>query len=214
MGREQTMTEGTVTARGEASVPGKPDEGMWTIMVGALDATPDAALGEVGTRSDALGTVLDELGVAPERRSTSGVTVREEFDYVDGKQVHRGFRAQNVITVRLTDAAAAGKLIQASIERAKAEVRGPVWWIAPDNPARVEACKRAAAEAKRKAEAYAEALGLQLGAVAEIRESATGPVPMPRGRAMTLAAAETPIDVDPGELNVDAQVEVSFHLEG
>jgi hypothetical protein len=30
---------------------------------------------------------------------------------------------------------------------------------------------------------------------------------------MTLAAAEPAIEVDPGELNVDAQVEVSFRLE-
>jgi uncharacterized protein YggE len=208
------MTEPTVTARGEATVPGRPDEGVWTITVGALEATPDAALGEVGTRSEALDAALGELGVAPERRSTTGVTVREEFDYADGKQVHRGFRAQNVVTIRLTDAAVAGKLIQASIDQAKAEVRGPVWWIAPDNPARIEACKRAAAEARRKAEAYAEALGMRLGAVSEIRErSDRGMSPMPRARAMTLAAAEPAIEVDPGELNVDAQVEVSFRLE-
>jgi uncharacterized protein len=157
---------------------------------------------------------LGELGVAPERRSTTGVTVREEFDYADGKQVHRGFRAQNVITARLADAAVAGKLIQTSIDRAKAEVRGPVWWIAPDNPARIEACKRAASEARRKAEAYAEALGLRLGSVAEIREATAGGVgPMPRGKALTLAATDATIEVDPGELNVDAQVEVTFHLQ-
>jgi hypothetical protein len=156
--------------------------------------------------------VLGELGIAAEQRSSTGVTVREEFDYGDGKQVHRGFRAQNVVTVRLADHAVAGKLLQGSIEKAKAEVRGPVWWIAPDNPARIEACKRAATEARRKAEAYAEALGMRLGAVAEIREPAAGGAsPMPR--TMALAASESSIDVDPGELNVDAQVEVSFRLE-
>ena len=59
------MTESTVTARGEATVPGKPDEGVWTITVGALEATPDAALGEVGTRSEALGAALDDSGRPP-----------------------------------------------------------------------------------------------------------------------------------------------------
>jgi len=206
------MSDPTVTARGEATVPGRPDQGVWTITIGALDATPDAALSGVGTRSEALDAVLSELGVAAEQRSTTGVTVREEFDYAEGKQVHRGFRAQNVITVRLADHAVAGKLLQASIEKAKAEVRGPVWWIAPDNPARIEACKQAAAEARRKAEAYAEALGMRLGAVAEIREAVAGGVP-PMPRSMALAASEAAIDVDPGELNVDAQVEVSFRLE-
>jgi uncharacterized protein YggE len=76
----------------------------------------------------------------------------------------------------------------------------------------VEACGRAAIVAKRKADAYAEALDLQLGPVVEIREPSAGPSPRPRARGLTLAAAEVAIDVDPGELNVEAQVEVTFEL--
>jgi uncharacterized protein YggE len=206
------MTDATVTARGEAVVPGRPDEGIWTIDVSALGAQPDQALTEVGTRSRSLSGLLDELGVPQEMRSTSGLSVHEEFDHVDGKQVRRGFRAQGSTTVRLTDPTVAGRLIQGAVERAEAQVRGPSWWIAPDNPARIEACRRAAAEAKRKAEAYAEALGLHLGAVVEIREPGIGPAPMPRARGFALAAAEVAVDVDPGELNVEARVEVTFAL--
>ncbi|HET7235419.1 MAG TPA: SIMPL domain-containing protein [Actinomycetota bacterium] len=212
------MTGATVTARGEAVVPGRPDEGIWTIEVDALDATPDAALSAVGERSDALSALLEELGVPKEVRSTSGVSVREEFDYADGKQVHRGYRAQNLVTVRLADASIAGRMIQGSIERAKASVRGPTWWIAPDNPARVEACRRAAVEARRKAEAYADALGLRLGGVVEVREPSPGghaaPRPAVGAIAMRAVAEPASVEVDPGELNVQAQVEVTFFLEG
>jgi uncharacterized protein YggE len=204
------MAETTVTARGEAVVPGEPDEGIWVIAVSSLENTPDAALAEVGERSTALDGLLDELEVPKEKRSSTGVTVREEFEYADGKQVHRGFRAENLLTVRLVDTSIAGRLLQGSIARAKASVRGPTWWIAPDNPARMEACRRAAVEAKKKAEAYADALGLRLGPVAEIKEPdpATGPI-----RPLMMRAAESStVEVDPGELLVDAQVEVSFHL--
>ncbi len=209
------MAEATVTARGEAVVPGKPDEGIWVIEVSSLDTSPDAALGDVGERSKELDGLLDELGVAREKRSSTGVSVREEFDYADGKQVHRGYRAQNILTVRLADATIAGRMIEGSVARAKASVRGPTWWIAPDNPARIEACRQAAAEAKRKAEAYAEALGLRLDAVAEIRDSAGNPaIPRPGAGAIALRAmAETTVEVDPGELNVEAQVDVTFSLE-
>lgn len=205
---------GTVTARGEAVVPGRPDEGIWSIDLSALDASPDTALADVGKRSKDLDALLDELGVPKEMRSTTGVTVREEYDYVEGKQVHRGFRAQDLLTVRLQDAGLAGRLIQGAIERTKATVRGPAWWIAPDNPARLEACRRATLAAKRKAEAYAEALGLRLGAVAEVREPSTDVHTLPRASGGVLRAmAEPAVEVDPGELSVQAQVEVTFHLE-
>lgn len=202
----------TVTARGEAVVSGRPDEGIWTIELTALADGPDAALAEVASRGQAAAALLDEMGIDMAMRSTSGVSVREEFDHVDGTQVRRGFRAHATTTVRLEDPTIAGRLIQGAAERAQAQVRGPSWWIAPDNPARVEACRRAAVEAKRKAEAYADALDLRLGPVVEIREPSTGPSPMPRARGLTLAAAEVAIDVDPGELNVEAQVEVTFAL--
>ncbi len=206
---------GTVTARGEAVVPGRPDEGIWSIDLSALDASPDAALADVGDRSSTLEALLDELDIPRQMRSTTGMTIREEFDHVEGKQVHRGFRAQTLLTVRLQDPSLAGRLIQGAIERAKATVRGPVWWIAPDNPARLEACRRATLAAKRKAEAYAEALGLRLGAVAEVHEPSTDVHPLPRPAGGVLRAmAEPAVEVDPGELNVEAQVEVSFHLEG
>jgi uncharacterized protein YggE len=210
------MAGPTVTARGEAVVPGRPDEGIWAIEVGALDASPDAALAEVGRRSQELTIVLDELEVPKETRSTSGVTVREEFDYVEGAQVHRGFRAENLVTVRLVDPSIAGRMIQGSIERAKANVRGPTWWIAPDNPARIEACRRAALEARRKAEAYAEALGLRLGGVAEVREPPPGAHARHRAGvpAFAMSMEQAAVDVDPGELDVSAEVEVTFQLEG
>jgi uncharacterized protein YggE len=204
----------TVTARGDAVVAGTPDEGIWDITVDSLDASPDAALADVGRRSAELQSVLDELGVPKERRSTTGVSVQEEFDYTDGRQIHRGFRASNVLTIRLTDPTVAGRLIQGAIEHAGAHVAGPRWWIAPDNPARVEACRQAAAEAKRKAEAYADALGLRLGSVIEIREpSAHAASPRMRMAPVAMAASAPPLEVDPGELSVDAQVEVTYRLQ-
>lgn len=211
------MQEATVTARGEAVVPGKPDEGEWVIELSSLDATPDAALANVAGRSSKIADLLDELGVPTGKRSTSGMNIREEREYVDGKHVHRGYRAEDLLTVRLEDPAIAGRLIEGSIARAKASVRGPSWWVAPDNPARVEACRRAAVEAKRKAQSYAEALGLSLGAVLEIREPSSGGPPLPRPGVDPIALramSEAAIEVEPGELNVEARVDVTFRVEG
>jgi predicted metalloprotease len=124
---------------------------------------------------------------------------------------------QNLVTVRLADASIAGRMIRGPSSARRPGVRGPTWWIAPDNPARVEACRRAAVEARRKAEAYADALGLRLGGVVEVREPSPGghAAPRPAVGAISMRAVAEPasVEVDPGELNVQAQVEVTFFLE-
>ena len=205
----------TVTARGSAVAPAKPDEGIWVITVGSLDGTPEAAMRTVGDRSKKLDVLLGRLGVPTEKRSSTGVSIREEHEWVDGRETHRGYHAANVVTVRLADPSIAGRLIEGAISRVRASVHGPAWWISPGNDARVEACRQATLEAKRKAEAYAEALGLRLGSLVEIREPGTRGLaarPLSAGRVLA-AAAEPPINVDPGELQVEATVEVTFLLE-
>jgi uncharacterized protein YggE len=106
------MAGATVTARGEAVASARPDEGIWAIEVSSLDASPDQALATVGAQSKELEALLAELGVPTEKRSTTGVTVRGEHDREGGRQTHRGYRAQNVVTVRLADPTIAGRLIE------------------------------------------------------------------------------------------------------
>jgi uncharacterized protein YggE len=68
-------------------------------------------------------------------------------------------------------------------------------------------------EAKQKAEAYAAALGLCLGAVSEIREVQDGASVLPRGGVLRAASMDASVPVDSGDLNVVARVDVTFHLE-
>jgi uncharacterized protein len=115
----------------------------------------------------------------------------------------------------LEDPAVAGRLMQGAVEQAEAHIEGPWWHIDLDNPARVQACKEAAQDARRKAEAYAEALGLRLGAVRSVSEAVT--TPWSRGGTMlamaerSTAAAE--IGIDAGELDVSASVTITFGID-
>ena len=101
---------------------------------------------------------------------TTGISVNEEREYDKGTYHHRGYRATSVVSVRLSDPEKLAQLVQHSTSRALARIEGPWWRIALDNPARVEACRQAAAEAKRKAEAYASSLGTTPGAVLSVTE--------------------------------------------
>jgi uncharacterized protein YggE len=205
-----------ITVRGSGIARTAPDEATLELTVEALRPSPAEALDEVAARGEALVTLCHELEVGPERRVTSGATVAEHGEHVDGRWQHRGYRAESRLLVRVDDAARAGGLIAGAVERAGAKVAGPWWSVAPDNPARLDACREAALDARRKAEAYAEALGARLGAIASVREPGTRVEPLPRGAARgvaMLAAEASAPPVEAGELVVAAEVEVEWALE-
>jgi uncharacterized protein len=90
-------------------------------------------------------------------------------------------RAWNQVVVRVGDASVVGELIAGAVDRG-AQVSGPAWTIATNNPARVEACKEAALDARRRAQAYADALGVRVGALVAVRDPERAIPPPPRRR--------------------------------
>lgn len=208
----------TVTVRGRSSVPATPDEAVLRLLVTALEPSAAGAQSAVAERSQRLERALDDLGIPEVARFTSGLAVGEERDWKDGRQVHRGFRASSSIRLRLTDPGPIGALLRIAVEEAGAEIVGPQWQVARHNPAVAEACRQAGLDARRRAEAYADALGVRLGAVAsatepEVKDGLRGEV---FGQSFDHAAAlesAPAVDVHPGELDVGATVDVVFLLE-
>jgi uncharacterized protein len=208
------VVEPTVTARGTAVVLAVPDESEWTLVLTGLADEGQAAMDDVAQRARDLSSLLDELGVPLASRSTSAATITEELDHVEGRRVSRGFRASVDLTVRVCDPVVAATMVERAVGRCQAQVHGPTWVVALDNPARGEACRQAAREARHKAAGYAEALGLRLGPVLEIRDADAAPTePRPMG-VMRAVAYESSLEISPGRLQVGAAVDVTFRLEG
>ena len=98
---------------------------------------------------------------------------------------------------------------------AKAQITGPSWAVSLTNPARIEACRQAAQNARRRAQAYAEALGAQLGSVVFMHEP---DVQLHGGEIeqMKMLGRDTStsdVAVHPGQLDCAASVDVTFRLE-
>jgi uncharacterized protein YggE len=206
----------TLTVRGESVVPVQPDELRLQLTLTEVRQAPGEAYEEVARHAAELADVLSELGVDETARSTSAVLVHEEREYDErGRPVHRGYSATSSTHVRLEDPASAGKLIQQAVTRTGARVSGPWWHVAAENPARLEACQRAASNARAKAEAYAGALGSRLGALAEVSEPDARLAPVgPRVQAFGPMSLDEPeLPVEGGGLEVRAVVEVTYSVE-
>jgi len=200
-----------VTVRGVGLIRAEPDEAMLWITLTALKDGPGEALADVSTRASALAALLDELGVAKADRSTSGITVAEEFDHTEQGRRSLGHRASSGISVRLTDPDLIGRLVAKATEDLGARIAGPRWLISLDNPVRLEAAREAAADARRKAEAYAKGVGATVGQLIRLSEPGERGAEMHFARA-TRASIES-IPVEPGEHDVAASIEATFALD-
>lgn len=213
------MAQATVTVRGNGVAPAEPDEAELRIEITDLAKTPEAALAEVAERSQTLTRILDGLGVPAEARSTTEASVREEREYERQRYIHKGFRAVSQVVLRLRDREVLGPIMRRASEEADARIDGPRWRIAPDNPARAEACREAARDADRKATAYAEALGGRRGEVLAVGEPGLVfehrriDVPPPVAAPAAMMSEGSEIQIEEGGLEVRAAVDVTFAFE-
>lgn len=201
----------TVTVQGTALLRCEPDEAMLWITLTALVHAPGAALADVSRRSDALVAMLDELAIAKHDRSTTGVSVYEEFDHIQEGRRLLGHRAISQVSVRLGDPDLIGRLIGRAAEELGARIDGPRWQVAQTNPVRLQAAREAAANAQRKAQAYAEGAGAKLGRLVRLTEPHDTHMAARAAGELRPVAVE-PMPVEPGEHEVAASIQATFAL--
>jgi uncharacterized protein YggE len=146
---------------------------------------------------------------------TSQLTLNPYYDNPKPGEQPRiaGYEASNVLTVRITDFAKIGPVVDAGVESGVNNMQGVTFAIEDDTRARLEALRDATREAKAKAEAIASALGIALGGVLQVVEGG-GYIPptqfFERGAAMDMKASGA--IVSPGQLDVNANVTIRFAI--
>jgi uncharacterized protein YggE len=203
----------TITVRGHGRSAAQPDEVGVGLTVEAVRPKAAEAFAEASRLALEAVALCDELGVPAGRRTTSQISLAEHGEHTAAGWQHRGYRAASRIGVRLDDAELASRLVSVAAERLEARIDGPAWRVAHDNPAHADARRLAAADARAKAEEYAAALGVRVGAVASAMEPGTAPPGPPQPRAYAVHMDVSGMPLDAGEHEIVAEIDVTFRLE-
>jgi uncharacterized protein len=126
-----------------------------------------------------------------------GVEVRQRSVYVgdrwDGKR-RAGATAQQQLTLRIKDLSVLDDLLAALFSARPESLFGPTWSLADETAATQEAQRLAVADARARAHAYAEALGVRLGPLQRLSdEGMETPYPVMRGAAPMAFAADAEV---------------------
>jgi uncharacterized protein YggE len=208
----------TITVLGEATVESAPDQAAVTLAVESDGDNPAAAMNKNATVVADVVERLKSEGVKDSEIETTNVSLYAVRTYTDtGEEKLTGYRATNSVVVTVSDASKVGKLLSAAIEAGANSVSGPVWQLSDDDAAVAEALKKAAQNARQKAEALADSLGVDLGDVIMMSENSVQ-IPVYPMYAESLSSkdsggsvAATPISA--GTVDVTATVTVTFVLK-
>ncbi len=169
----------------------------------------DDAYAAAASLATAVDAVLASAGEAISRVTTVALVVQPKTRWKKGESVRTGWKASRTSIVEIVALDELGALL-AKLAAAGGSLFGPSWELDLDHEVRNEARRRAVLDARARAEAYADGLGLTLGPVAWVSEPGLRGSDPGASMAVRMAAApmamamggapEETIDVSPEEI--------------
>ncbi len=203
----------TVTASGAGTTQAAPDTAEMSFGVTTMSPNAKSALDEASRSAEQIASALKKQGIAAEDIQTQDVSVYPQTVDQDGKQVITGYQASLSVRVKVRDISKLGEVISAANAAGANNVSGPTFTIDDPAPARAEAIDEAVADARKSAEAMAKAAGKSVGEVLSMSSSDVGMVAGPMYSQADMAGAAKSVPIEPGQLDISANVVVVFELK-
>jgi uncharacterized protein YggE len=207
----QTMPPAVISVTGEATVSVPPDlaqiDGGVTSEAKTAREASDANNAAMGKVLLALkGAGIDEKDFQTSRLSLQPQTAPNRA----GPNAIVGYRASNRVTLRLRDVTKVASVIDTLVAAGANDIGGINFMVSQASKLLDEAREQAIADARRKAEIYAKAAGVTLGAPLNISEEGA-PAPIQFRRMAAGMAASAP--VAQGEETLAVTVSVSWAIK-
>ncbi len=201
-----------VTVTGEGTIAVAPDAAVIRVGVSTQGKTAADASNANAQKMTAVLAAIKDTGIAGRDVQTAALSLQPQYDAgKPGAPRLVGFQVSNQVTVKIRDIKTLPGVLDRAISAGANEMSGNEFVVSEQSKLLDEARGQAIADARRKAELYAQAAGGHVGRVVSITdEGAPAPV-RPVMSAMRAGAAAVP--VAPGEQTLKSAVTVSYMLE-
>ena len=205
----------TVSVQGTGTVQGVPDRMSATFGVHATRGSVQDALDAVAHDAQRVVSALRHSGVGSADMRTTDLELNPHYDNSGGQN---GYDASETVTATFHDLSTAGRHISAAVTSAgnAATVNGLSFDLSSDTKLLAQARSAAFADAKTRAQQYADLSGRSLGAVEHVTESIVAQdTPQPqfyKGADGLAAGGAAPVPVQAGQQPVTVVVTVVWQL--
>lgn len=201
----QTASPPAITVTAEGRVTAVPDMAHVSVGVVQRDATANAALDAMSVATAQVLARLQTSGLAPGDIQTGHLSLQPHYEQLtpDAMPEQTGFEASTTLDIRVRDLAILGKVLDAVVADGANQLGGIRFDVADPAPLLDQARRAAVAEARARADLYATAAGVSLGALQSLTEQGGVGGPVMEARMMDMASA---VPVAAGEVALSATV--------
>ena len=214
--RNHARSESLLSVQGSATASRAPDQAIVTLGVMLTDESSASAQNRVNTTMKNVIDAIQRTGIADATVQSSQVTLNANIDYrSNGEQRVKGYTASNTVRITLDRPADASKVIDAGHAAGANTLQGVYFTQKNEGEAKREALQGAAREARDKATALAEALGVRILGLREVSEEGAPVRPLMMARTAgfgVVASSAAPTPLENGEIEVRATVTLVYEV--
>jgi uncharacterized protein YggE len=205
----------SIVTTGEAVVRRAPDRAFLVAAVETRARDPKDVQSQNAKAMNAVQARVIASGIPKDAVRTLGYNIQQEFDFVNGRRVPRGYVARNAVEIRVDALEGLGELLDAVVQAGATNVSGVRFDLRDRAGAEREALRQAVVDARARAEAAASGVGRTIDRVLRIDDTRREP-PRPMQMAMMareVAQSDAPTPVEPGEIEIHAQATLTVSIK-
>jgi uncharacterized protein len=211
---QSTSPLSSIRVTGQSTITASPDRAQLDVGVETHAQQSQAAATQNATRLTAVLAALRKAVGSSGEIKTAGYSLNAEYEYhPNGARTLTGYVANNVVHVTLNDLGKVGNVIDAATDAGANQVQDVRFTLSDQQAVRAQALREAVLRAKADAGVLAATLDLKVLRIIAVDSSDGGGifqrvVPM----AHTLAAAKAPTPIEPGTIDVTANVTLTVEV--
>lgn len=209
---QQSPPEGRIVVTGVGSVHVAPDYARISSGVTTKAKTVKEASDANAKVMSAITATLLDAGIAQTDIQTSRFSVQPVYASPQSGPEPKlsGYSVSNQADVVIRQISNVGDVLDRLVRAGATNIGNIALLVSDPSKALDQAREAAVADARRKAELYARASGVNLGRVLSIKEDAVHGVAVPFARASAMAAAPVPIST--GEDTLEARITMGYEI--
>jgi uncharacterized protein YggE len=202
-----------ISVTGEAQVSAPPDLAQLDAGVASDGKTAREAAEANNAAMSKVLAALKGAGLEDKDYQTSRLSLQPQYaPNRPGPSPIVGYRASNRVNIKLHDVAKVASVIDTLVTAGANDVGNINFTVTQASKLLDDAREKAIADARRKAEIYAKAAGVTLGAPLSISEEGA-PAPVFRAKMMRAAPMETSTPIAQGEETLSVTVAVTWAIK-